>query len=86
MHFIRHCRSLDISLPDIRQLLSFAARPDQSCAEVNALLDEHIALVRQRIAALESLEGQLASLRRTCDGDISQPCAILGAFMSAHGM
>jgi len=45
LQFIRHCRSLDIPLPDIRELLAFAAAPDRSCAQVNALLDEHIEAV-----------------------------------------
>ena len=83
LRFLRHCRSLDIPLPEVRQLLAFAARPDQSCGQVNELLDRHIALVKQRLKALKALEGQLVSLRRTCDGDTSHPCAILEAFQSA---
>lgn len=88
LNFIRHCRSLDIPLPEVRQLLDFAAAPEQSCGQVNELLDEHIALVKGRIQALASLEKQLVALRKTCDGDASHPCAILESFMSAaeqHG-
>ena len=81
--FVRHCRSLDLPLPEVRQLLDFAAQPRQSCAQVNELLDEHIALVNQRLAALRTLEKQLVALRRTCDGDASRSCAILESFMSA---
>lgn len=81
--FIRHLRSLDIPLPEVRQLLDFAARPDQTCAQVNELLDGHIALVRQRMRALKALEKQLAALRMTCDGDTSHPCAILESFVAA---
>lgn len=83
VNFIRHCRSLDIPLPEVRQLLQFAARPSQSCAQVNELLDDHIKLVKERIAALRQLERQLASLRKTCDGDSSRSCAILESFMNA---
>jgi Cd(II)/Pb(II)-responsive transcriptional regulator len=83
LNFIRHCRSLDIPLPDVRQLLAFAAQPDQSCAQVNELLDDHIALVKQRMQALKALERQLVALRRTCNGDASHPCAILQSFMTA---
>jgi Cd(II)/Pb(II)-responsive transcriptional regulator len=83
VRFIRHCRSLDIPLHEVRELLTLAARPEQSCAEVNALLDGHIELVKRRIGALRALEKQLLALRKTCDGDTSQPCAILEAFMSA---
>ena len=85
LNFIRHCRSLDIPLPEVRQLLAFAAEPDRSCAQVNGLLDGHIALVRTRIRALEALQQQLLSLRASCDGDTSHPCAILQSFMSATG-
>ena len=83
LRFIRHCRSLNIPLPEVRQLLGFAARPTESCGEVDRLLDRHIALVRERLGALRMLEKQLVSLRQTCDGEPSQPCAILRAFMDA---
>lgn len=83
LRFIRHCRSLDIPLHDVRRLLDFAAQPDRSCESVNALLDGHVTLVRQRIQALKALEGQLVALRRTCDGGGSQPCAILASFVTA---
>lgn len=85
LNFIRHCRSLDIPLPEVRQLLAFAAQPDQSCAQVNNLLDGHIALVQDRIRALQALEEQLVALRRTCDGDTRHACAILQAFMTSTG-
>ena len=83
LQFIRHCRSLDIPLPEVRELLKFAARPEQSCAHVDALLDEHIQRVRQRLAALRTLQKQLLALRGRCDGDPSHSCAILESFMTA---
>lgn len=83
LQFIRHCRSLDIPLPDIRELLSFAAAPDRSCGQVDALLDEHIAKVQLRLKAMRMLERQLVALRKQCDGDTSHSCAILESFMTA---
>lgn len=83
LSFVRHLRSLDIPLPEVRQLLGYAAEPDRSCAQVNDLLDRHIALVKQRVQALRGLEQQLVALRRTCDGDASHPCAILQSFTAA---
>ena len=83
LQFIRHCRSLDIPLPEVRELLQFAAQPEQSCAHVDALLDEHIQRVRQRLAALRTLQRQLLALRGRCDGDPSHSCAILESFMTA---
>ena len=83
LQFIRHCRSLDIPLPEVRELLKFAAQPEQSCAHVDALLDEHIERVRLRLAALRTLQKQLLALRGRCDGDPSHSCAILESFMTA---
>jgi Cd(II)/Pb(II)-responsive transcriptional regulator len=83
LQFIRHCRSLDIPLPEVRELLEFAAAPAQSCVQVNSLLDAHIATVQQRLKALKTLEKQLIALRKQCDGDASHPCAILESFMTA---
>lgn len=83
LNFIRHSRSLDIPLPEVRQLLDFAASPDQSCGQVNELLDRHIALVKQRVESLRKLEKQLVTLRRSCDGAGTHPCVILESFMAA---
>ena len=88
LRFIRHCRSLDLPLPEIRRLLEFAAAPDASCAHVDALLDEHIVHVQRRLKALKTLERQLLALRARCDGETSHACAILESFMCAsaqHG-
>ena len=63
LSFIRHCRSLDMALNEIRILLRFRSAPDENCGEVNALLDTHIGHVEERIAELQSLESQLKALR-----------------------
>ena len=47
--FIRHCRSLDMTIGEIRTLLRFKDGPEENCDEVNALLDEHIEHVATRI-------------------------------------
>lgn len=84
LRFIRRCRSLDIPLPEVRQLVDYADAPRQSCPEVNALLDKHIEQVHQRLVALKSLERQLIALRRECKGaSATRSCAILDSFMKA---
>lgn len=75
---IRHCRSLDMSLDEIRTLLRFCDVPEENCEEIDALIDAHIAHVTSRIADLKALENQLRSLRRLCDTTNSaKHCAIL---------
>ena len=66
LQFIRHCRSLDMTLDEIRALLKFRDAPEEDCGEVNALLDEHIGHVVNRIVDLKELERQLRSLRKLC--------------------
>jgi Cd(II)/Pb(II)-responsive transcriptional regulator len=64
--FVRHCRSLDMTLDEIRVLLRFKDSPQSGCGEVNALLDEHIGHVAARIRELRQLEKQLKALREQC--------------------
>jgi Cd(II)/Pb(II)-responsive transcriptional regulator len=66
LSFIRHCRSLDMTLDEIRVLLRFKDAPAASCTEVNAMLDEHIGHVVTRIRDLKQLEKQLKILRDLC--------------------
>ena len=76
--FIRHCRSLDMTLDEIRALLSFRDDPNANCGGVNELLDEHLVHVADRIAQLTALEGQLKKLRRQCKRvQSTQSCGIL---------
>jgi len=66
LQFIRHCRGLDMSLDEVRVLLRFRDAPQDDCAGVNALLDEHIGHVARRIKELRALEKQLKELRQRC--------------------
>ena len=64
LSFIRHCRALDMNLDEIRVLLRFKDAPEQNCAEVNALLDDHIGHVATRIRELRKLDTELRALRK----------------------
>lgn len=76
--FIRRCRSLDMSLAEIRILLRYLDRPAADCGEVNAVLDDHIEHVARRVRELKVLEEQLRELRAHCNSERKgQPCGIL---------
>ena len=82
--FIRHCRSLDMTLAEIRALLNFKDAPDGNCADVNALLDEHIGHVASRIRELRALEKDLKRLREQCaSGQAGASCGILSGLEKA---
>lgn len=78
LQFIRHCRSLDMTLDEIRSLLRFRDAPDENCSEVDALLDEHIEHVANRIRELKSLQKKLKGLRGLCQhAQARKNCGIL---------
>ena len=82
--FIRHCRSLDMTLEEIRTLLGFKDAPAQHCGKVNGLLDEHIGHVALRIRELKALEKELRTLRQQCAlGQATADCGILNGLEQA---
>lgn len=82
--FVRHCRSLDMTLDEIRVLLRVRDTPQAGCHEVDTLLDQHIGHVAARIRGLRALERQLKALRRHCAGDRdAAQCGILGELSQA---
>lgn len=95
LQFILHCRSLDMTLDEIRRLLELRDAPSESCAGVNELLDGHIGHVAQRIAELQQLQAQLVALRGRCQSaQATRDCRILeglggegaaGARRGSHG-
>ncbi|MGE5453204.1 MAG: Cd(II)/Pb(II)-responsive transcriptional regulator [Acidobacteriota bacterium] len=82
--FIRHCRSLDMALDEIRALLSLREKPHDSCEAVNKVLDDHIEHVAQRIQELKALQKQLSALRAQCGHarDVEH-CGILSGLSQA---
>lgn len=86
LSFIRHCRSLDMTLEEIRELLRLKDFPRESCAEVNALLDSHISHVEVRIEELHRLKIQLKRLRSRCDSiRAGKDCKILEGLTRGAG-
>ena len=78
LQFIRHCRSLQMGLPEIRTLLHLRTNPSSGCDKVDALLEGHITRVREQITQLKTLESQLVNLLDQCQGPHSvRECGIL---------
>jgi hypothetical protein len=75
-----------MTLDEIRTLLTFRDAPDQSCNDVNQLLDTHIGHVAARIAELKSLEKQLKRLRCLCNqAQAARDCGILNQLATEAG-
>ncbi len=78
LRFIRNCRALDMSHGEIRTLLGLADQPAQGCGAINAVFDQHITHVDERIRELTYLKDQLASLRQQCQVERAvDACGIL---------
>ena len=65
--FIKRCRSLDLSLNEIERLIELEQNPQQSCHEVNNMIDLHIQQTTDKIKELKNFKTQLQLLRSSCN-------------------
>ena len=78
LEFVKHCRSLDIPLSDIKKLIELKQSPEESCSSVNALIDDQLKLVSQRMTELKSLKKELQRMANSCSSDNSiDQCEII---------
>jgi len=78
LKFINQCRSLNLSLTEIQQLIELNQQPSTQCDDVNKMVDEHIEQVALRIKELKYLQKQLKSLRESCSSNRTfKECGIL---------
>ncbi|HHK74646.1 MAG TPA: MerR family transcriptional regulator, partial [Rhizobiales bacterium] len=78
LHFIKRSRELGFSLDDVRRLL-LLADGGQSCGEVKALTDRHLANIREKIEDLQRLERMLGDVSAKCSGDDAPECPVIDA-------
>jgi len=79
--FIRRVQRLGFKLSEIRSLLNLRGSRLQPCAPVRRKLQEKLADVRQKLAHLHRLEGELRLALRSCDKELRKRpahCPILG--------
>ncbi|BES73328.1 Cd(II)/Pb(II)-responsive transcriptional regulator [Marinobacter nanhaiticus D15-8W] len=78
LRFIANCRSLDMTLEEVRHLLDLRENPEARCGEANQLLAEHLEHVRQRINELNQLANQLELIQDQChEEQAARDCGIL---------
>lgn len=78
LQFIRHCRSLDMPLSDVRTLLDYRSDPTKTCTAVIDVIAAHRARVQERLLQLQKLEGQLTELEGRCAPERkAERCGIL---------
>jgi MerR family copper efflux transcriptional regulator len=77
LRFIARARSLGFSVDEIAQLLALWQEPGRSSADVKALALAHVADLKKRIAALQSIKAVIETLAAHCHGDDRPECPIL---------
>jgi len=82
LRFILRARELGFSLEDIRGLLDLVDGGTQTCAEVKARTERHLADIRTRISDLKRIERVLARTARQCSGPAVPECPVLEALAS----
>lgn len=82
LRFILRGRELGFAIEEIRGLLDLVDGGRQTCTEVKARTEHHLADVRAKIADLRRIERILADTSARCSGDAAPDCPILDALAS----
>lgn len=77
LNFIRHARELGFSLEQIRELLTLADYPDQSCAEIDRIARTNLAAIESRLRRLELLRHELQRMASACRGGRVADCRVI---------
>lgn len=79
LQFIRHCRSLDMSLEDIKLLSDVGARRNEEACKVQEIITRHMKKIDEQINALKELRQHLGLLSLCCHGNHAngEPCGII---------
>jgi len=76
--FIKQCRSLDLSLVEIMQLVSLKQNSENNCNSVSSMIVTHIEQVEHRITQLQGLRKELKALSKSCSKNRAvNECGIL---------
>src|SRR5205809_6087125 len=73
LEFIQKAQQLGFSLNEIRELFSIQRHPQETCVHVRDLVAQKLAVVRSKIAELQTLEAGLAAALKQCRKALSQP-------------
>ncbi|MCP1215332.1 helix-turn-helix domain-containing protein [Acetobacter orientalis] len=85
LSFIRHARELGFSLDEIRELLDLADDPNQNCTAAYEIAKRQLIEVRNRIARLTALQGELQRMLDQCSCNTIGTCRIIQV-LSDHSL
>ena len=82
LQFVGKARRFDFSVEECRELLGLYEDRNRPSREVKALTMKKVSEIDARLAELQSLKNELATLASSCDGDHRPDCPILNALSS----
>ncbi|UPK31915.1 MerR family transcriptional regulator [Bradyrhizobium sp. 186] len=86
LSLIRHCRELDFSIDETRDILA-SVQNRLPCSETNTFAKKHLGLIGKKINELRVLETMVGSLvsgcEATCSDGVASDCVILQAGCNA---
>ena len=77
LRFIAHARDMGFPMDSLKSMLSLVTRRDAPCARVDALVEQHLAEVDQRIEQLTRLRGELAGMLSSCHHGTVGQCRVV---------
>ena len=77
LRFIQRARRLGFSVKAVGDLLALWQDHGRASADVRRIAEEHIAMIEQRIAELQTIRDTLDDLVHRCHGDDRPDCPIL---------
>ena len=80
--FVRHARTMDFPIVDIRTLLSLQDYPNKSCVDADAIARARLADVEHRIANLAALRKDLRTMIYECVCKQVAKCSVIGELSS----
>jgi len=75
--FIRRCRELGFSQPEVRKLLTLVDEHNYTCEEVREMTEKQLGSVRSKIQDLQVLEQALSTMVHECKGGDIPECPII---------
>ena len=77
--FIRHARELGFDVDEVRELLTFADRPDNSCKSVNSIARRQVGRIDAKIKSLRTMRRELMTIITACHAARVRDCRIIEA-------
>src|SRR5262249_3138110 len=77
--FVRRARELGFSIEDVRELLRLAEHGENPCADGDRVVEGHLAVSEEKIAALRRLRRELRDTLAACQGGRIAACHVLRA-------